>query len=303
MTAKSAATEQRVLLESTLLTAALAIFGVVLGLISGSMAIVFDGLFSVIDLAMALLALWVARLVVRESDRKFQYGYWHIEPMALAFNGGMLILLCIYAFVNAVGSLLDGGQAVQVGWALGYSAIVSVISVGMYLYERAVNRKVDSSLLGLDIQSWFMTAIAAVALLAAFAVAWALGATEYAQFAPLIDPAILAVLSLVLAVLPVRTVQQALREILLIAPTELDDTVHQVMDAIVERHGFSGFTSYSARVGRGQFIEIHILVPGAQSLGTVDEIDAIRDEIADALGIDVSEHWLTVDFTATEKWT
>ena len=118
--------EQRVLLLSTALTVALAVGGVVVGLLSGSMAIVFDGLFSFIDVAMALIALFVARLVVREADRRFQYGYWHIEPMALAFNGGMLVLLCLYAFVNAVGSLLSGGSQVVLGWWLAYLSASAV---------------------------------------------------------------------------------------------------------------------------------------------------------------------------------
>ena len=32
-----------------------------------------------------------------QENRTFQYGYWHIEPMSLAFYGGMLMVLCVYA--------------------------------------------------------------------------------------------------------------------------------------------------------------------------------------------------------------
>jgi cation diffusion facilitator family transporter len=298
-----ARTEQRLLRQSIALTAFIAAIGIMLGLLSGSMSIIFDGLFSAINMAMLLLALTVARLVTREADRTFQYGYWHIEPMALAFNGGMLTLLCLYAFVNAVKSIMGGGQQVELGWALAYSVFMAVLAFGMYAYERSVNRRVGSDFLSLDIQSWLMTALIASALLVAFAFAWTIEDTALGHLVPYVDPGILALLSLVLSVMPVRTIRQSVREVLMITPRELDEAVRGTMDAIVQRHGFLGYTSYVAKVGRGSFIEIHIVVPPDQPIGTVSTLDGIRDEIADALGVRWPEHWLTVDFTADEQWT
>jgi cation diffusion facilitator family transporter len=298
-----ASAEQRVLKYSLVLTVVIAASGIALGLLSGSMSIVFDGLFSVIDVAMGALLLWVARLVTREETRTFQYGFWHIEPMALAFNGGMLMILCIYAAVNAVGSFMSGGQEVELGWAIGYSAGMALITFGMYFYERSANRSAKSQLLHLDAQSWLMSALAAAGLLVGFAVAWGLGKTQYAGMARFIDPAILAVLSLAFVGMPIRTVRQALAEMLLIAPTQLDTAVREVMDDVIARHAFTSYTSYVAKVGRGQFIEIHIVVPPDQPIETVATLDAIRDEIGSALGADGPDKWLTVDFTGQEQWT
>jgi cation diffusion facilitator family transporter len=299
----NAQTEQHMLRRSIALTAFVAAAGILLGLVSGSMSIVFDGLFSAIDMSMLLLALAVARLVTREADRTFQYGYWHIEPMALAFNGGMLTLLCLYAFVNAVKSILGGGQEVELGWAIAYSTVMAVLAFGMFFYERAVNRHVHSELLKLDTQSWLMTALISAALLVAFGFAWAIEGTALARLSPYVDPGILALLSLGLAVMPLSTVRSALREILMITPTDLDRRVREVMETTAARHGFAGFTSYVAKVGRGSFIEIHIVVPPAYEIGTVAALDSIREEIATALGLRWPEHWLTIDFTADERWT
>jgi predicted Co/Zn/Cd cation transporter (cation efflux family) len=44
-------------------------------LLSSSISIVLDGLFFVIDVAMGVVGLWIARLVTREANRRFQYGY------------------------------------------------------------------------------------------------------------------------------------------------------------------------------------------------------------------------------------
>eukprot|EP01031_Cornospumella_fuschlensis_P014966 gene14966-18287_t len=76
------ATEQTVLKRSIAATIVVGATGVLFGLLSGSVSIVFDGVFSAVDAAMTLLALGVTRLIPRESSR-FQMGFWHIEPMVL----------------------------------------------------------------------------------------------------------------------------------------------------------------------------------------------------------------------------
>jgi cation diffusion facilitator family transporter len=298
-----AAAEQRTLRLSIGVTVIVALFGVVFGLLSGSLSIVFDGVFAAIDAAMSGLALLVARLVGREGvNRQFQFGYWHLEPMVLAFNGGMLMLLCFYAFLNAVDGFLAGGRQLDFDWAIAYAVTVCAVCVGMYFYERGVNRRIGSDFVRLDTQSWLMSAAITSALLVAFAIAWSLGGTRFAALTPYADPAVLALLTLCLVLVPIRTVRKALREILLITPPELDRHVRSVMDTIVARHGFTTYTSYVAKVGRAQFIEIHIAVPAGMRLDNVAAADTIRREIADALGGEGPQRWLTIDFTADPKW-
>ena len=144
--------EQRVLKREIAITMVFASSRILLGLLSGSQSIVFDGLFSVTDTLVLMLALTAARPAQSEGDRHFQYGYWHIEPMVLAFNGSVLMFLCLYAFINAVGSILAGGRELELDWALGYAAAACIVTFGMYFYERRANRRVRSNLLRLDAQ-------------------------------------------------------------------------------------------------------------------------------------------------------
>ncbi|MFO1080251.1 MAG: cation diffusion facilitator family transporter [Reyranellaceae bacterium] len=284
-------------------TLLVALSGVAFGLLSGSLSIVFDGVFSAIDAAMSGLALFVARLVTREpGNRRFQFGYWHIEPMVLAFNGGTLMLLCFYAFLNAVDSFLSGGRRLEFDWAVAYAVIVASVSFAMCLYARHRNRTIGSDFVRLDVPSWLMSASITSALLLAFAAAWLLEGTRWAALTPYADPAVLTVLTLVLVFVPLRTVRRALREILLITPPELDTQVRAAVAAIVARHGFAGFTSYVAKVGRAQFLEIHVQVPVDCELGSVVTVDSIRREIAEAIGGESPQRWLTIDFTADPRW-
>ncbi|SKA32470.1 cation diffusion facilitator family transporter [Enhydrobacter aerosaccus] len=298
-----AAAEQRILKISIAMTVALALFGLAFGLVSGSLSIVFDGVFSVIDAAMSGLALFVSRLVTRETEnRRFQYGFWHIEPMVLAFNGGTLMLLCFYAFVNAAGSFLAGGRQLAFDWAIAYSVVVCIGCFGMYFYQRRANQQIGSDFVQLDAQSWLMSALITSALLVAFLLALVAEGSRFDPWLPYVDPVVLAVLSLCLVFVPIRTVRQALTEILLITPPDLDEHVRSVMQRIVAKHGFRSFTSYVAKVGRAQFIEIHIAVAPDWSFTSIGVADAIRREISEAIGEEGPERWLTIDFTADPEW-
>ena len=141
-----------------------------------------------------------------------------------------------------------------------------------------------------------------LALLVAFGIASTARGTAWAYLTPYADPVVLALLTLALVFVPIRTVRRASQEILLITPPELDVHVRSVMDRVIAEHGFKTYTSYVAKVGRAQFIEIHIAVPTAMRLDNVATVDAIRREIAEAIGEEGPQRWLTIDFTADPRW-
>ena len=93
-------TEQGVLRISIAVTFVLAGFGILFGLMSGSFAIIFDGVYSLTDASMTIVALLVSNLIVPStaggSDKsklvaRFTMGFWHLEPMVLGMNGAMLM--------------------------------------------------------------------------------------------------------------------------------------------------------------------------------------------------------------------
>ncbi|MFD1705014.1 cation diffusion facilitator family transporter [Methylopila henanensis] len=295
-------TEQTVLKISIAATVGIGLIGVAFGVLTGSLSIMFDGVFGGLDATMTLLSLQVSRLIAGAASRRFQMGFWHVEPLVLAINGGLLTLLCVYAFVNAVGSLLGGGHALAFDWALAYAVITVAICLGMLVFVRGANRRIGSALLALDVKSWLMSCLISASLLAAFLVAWALDGTRFAHWTPYADPAILAVLTACLIPVPFTTVIAAVKEVLLVAPQELDARVRAAAEAAVARHGFEGARTYVAKVGRSQVIEIYLLVPAGRAIGSIAELDAVREEIGAAIGGAGRDRWLTIAFTGDPKW-
>jgi cation diffusion facilitator family transporter len=280
-------------LSATLLIAAL---GILFGLLARSPAILFDGFFSLIDVAVTWLTLKVARLVATQGDRRFQYGFWHLEPLVIALKASVLIVLVAYAFLSSVTSILKGGYEPEFGMALGYAGVVAVTSYGMWWWMRGQAERIDSGLVRLDVKAWLMGALITTALLIAFGAALAMQGTEAQGLIRYVDPAVLALLALFLLPLPFREARESFAEILMISPTDLDAHVRSVMEDFVTRHGFQDYRSYLSKAGRARFIEISVLVPSDLKI-SIAEIDAMRAEIGAAIGRAGPDRWLTIIFT------
>lgn len=285
----------RLSIWATLLISAL---GVLFGLLSGSLAILFDGLFSLADAGVTWLMLVVARLVAQESNQKFQYGYWHLEPLVVALKAAVLMTLVVFGFLGALQSIQAGGHTPDLGPAIGYAAVVVVICVATWFWMWRQNDRIGSALVALDMKAWAMSGVITAALLLAFLAAMAMRGTALEHLIPYVDPAILAILSLAILPVPWKDARLAFRDIFGIVPQQLDTHVHVVMDAFVETHGFAGYESYVTATGRARFIEISVLAKPGMPPRTIEHFDELRAEIGDAIGDRGPDRWLTIVFTA-----
>jgi predicted Co/Zn/Cd cation transporter (cation efflux family) len=117
-----------------------------------------------------------------------------------------------------------------------------------------------------------------------------------------VDPLILIVLALSMLPPAFKILRPALRDVLGIAPDQLDDKVRQVMEAAKVEHGFDDYSSYVQKHGRARFIEIHVVLPADYPLQGVGQLDALREEISAKLGQADAARWLTISFTGDRKW-
>lgn len=304
-------TERSILRLSIAVTVLVAGFGIAFGLLSGSFAIVFDGVYALADAGMTIVALLVANLIATSAAdslprhrlvERFTMGFWHLEPMVLLLNGVLLMGAAIYALINAIGSLMTGGRALEFDIAIFYAVVTLVVCLAMAVFDKRANRRIKSDFLALDAQAWLMTGAITAALLIAFIIGYLIQGTEYEVLSPYIDPLVLALVCLVIIPLPIGTVRQALADILLVTPADLKQQVDEVAQAIVLRYGFLSFRAYVARVGRGRQIELYFIAPLGWPARRLEEWDRIRDEIGQAIGGEGPDRWLTIAFTTDKEW-
>lgn len=304
-------TEQGLLRTSIAVTLFIASIGIAFGLASGSFSIVFDGVYSLVDASMSGLSLMVVRLITshasslqmsRKLRERFTMGFWHLEPMVLALNGILLSGVAIYALINAVSSLLEGGRHLEFGIAMVYAAVTVTACVTIAVIEGKANRKLRSDFVAMDVKGWVMSASITAALLIAFCFGYAVQGTSLEWVSPYIDPAVLALVCLVIVPLPMSVVRQALADIFLVTPGDLKQHVDVVAQAFVERHGLQSYRAYVAKVGRSREIELYFIVPPQMAAKTIEQWDAWRNEIGEAIGGEGPNRWLTVVFTGDPEW-
>ncbi|WP_313218272.1 cation transporter [Stenotrophomonas sp.] len=305
------ATEQGVLRLSIAASLAMAVAAVVFGFLANSSLIIFDGIYGLIDVVMTWLSLLVVRLISLSTqvdalqsrlNQRFTMGFWHLEPIVLGVSGTLMIGAALYAAVNAVDALMSGGRAIALGPAILFAVLSIIAEIGLALFVRRANRGIGSEFIALDGKNWGVSASMSAAYLVAFIGGWLMSDTRWAWLVPYIDPAILLVVCLFVMVAPLGTVRQALSDILLITPVDLQAHVDEVARAIVARHGFLEYRSYVAKVGRGEQIELFFVVRDYDPPRALLEWDRLRDEIGEALGEESTDRWLTIMFTTDREW-
>ena len=294
--------EQAQLRLSIAATFVVGVASVAFGLVLRSQSIAFDGFYSLVDVVLTTGSLAVSRLITQEGSRRFQFGYWHLEPLMVVVNATVITTTCAYAAITAVHDLSEGGHEIRFGIGAAWAALVGIFSATMAIGIRRKARTLSSSLLDLDAKGWLIGASISLAVVAAFGIAALLGGNGLTHWTPYIDSSILLLLTIALAPLPLRSLWQAMREVLQLAPNALDQSVRTVMQEVVREHGYVDFASYVAKIGRMRFIDIHILLPEGAALGTIGEVDTVRADIATRLGGDIRAEWLNIMFTSKRAW-
>src|SRR3954471_14899385 len=127
------ATEQGTLKFSIALTVVLGVLGVASGLVTNSQAIIFDGMYSFVDVVPTVVSLLVVKLIARGTTHRFQYGFWHLEPLVAVLRDAILAVACVYASIDALNTLTAGGHPVEYGRAAAWAGVLCLIGLAMTL--------------------------------------------------------------------------------------------------------------------------------------------------------------------------
>ena len=298
---KAAQKEQFTLKVSMYSALILAIFGISFGIFVKSMAVIFDGFVALISVGLGALSVITSRYIYKEDDDIFQYGYVRFEPMVNLFKSLVLVFVCVYAFINALQSIIHGGYAVELGGAVAYSLCAFVFCAILFIYTLFYTRLLESDLIKVDNTEWKIDCVLYLGALGAFGVIYFMLSPESA-LAMYVDPLLLAVLSLMLCVSPIRIAIANFKDLIMVAPSEIDTKITQIMESLSKDFGFSDYDTHVAKSGRFYMVEVNILIDKDCKINSVAEFDSLRDSIEKSLDIPSYKIWLSVSFTGNAKW-
>ena len=294
--------EQFVLKISLYCAVILAIFGITYGIYIGSKAIIFDGLVAFLSTILILLSVITSKFIYKEDDDIFQYGYMRFEPMVNLFKSLILLILCAYALINGIQEILDGGYEVKFDKAMLYSFFSMLLSIGIWLYTAYQAKILSSPLISVDSLEWFIDSVLYMGGFLVFGAVWLFDKESQTIWARYLDPALLVLLSMILAVMPLKVFIKNLADLVMVAPKDMDDKIDTLLQNISKKYNFSDYDTHVAKSGRFFMIEVNILMGESFKIQNIDEMDLIRDEIEQGLDIPSYKIWLSVSFTKNPKW-
>lgn len=300
--------EQQALRVSLVGVLTVSALGIGFGVFSGSFAILFDGIFSLVDAVMSIVSITLAGLIAKSAANalsqrtqdRFTMGFWHFEPIVLAVNALLMMSVATYALFQAVSALLSGGREVEFGPAVIYAAVVVVLTSLIGFVESRANRRIRSALVAIDVKGWIMAGGVTSALLIAFIIGALIEGTDAAWLMPYVDPAVLALVALVLIPVPFSTLRRSVAEISLVTPPELKSQADAVAQEVLDAHGFTDCRVYVAQQGRARTVDIVFYVPAGHPPKALEDWDAIRDTVLAQLDGEDPHSWITISFTTKQ---
>ena len=210
--------ERKALILSAVTALALALWGIGMGMYSGSDAIMLDGSFNLLSAAMAFIGMKVAGLTACGYTRRYPLGFFAYEPLMVMVKGISILVLVALALSSNIQVLLAGGRDPQLGLMLVYvGPAVAGCLLAWFICRRA-NRQQASGLLMAEQQSWLINTVISGSIGVALLMVIAVQGTSVGWIARYIDQIL--VIGFCLAFLrdPWLLVRNGFRELLLSAP-------------------------------------------------------------------------------------
>ena len=293
-------------------TLTLSIYGVVLvavgslayGLYLESDVVILNGIFSLLSLIGGGLNLMAARVVAQPENRRFPYGYSHVEPLVLSVNSFLVLLICLYALINGIERIRAGGNAVSPEGVIVFGLLSGTVSLALWYHDRKVARRINSALVEADACEWLIDFGFSMVTLLGFAVLPLLAEPARGVWALYADPVLVAAMALLAIPMPLAALRRSLREVLLMSAVD-DEVTHRletVMDALSREYDIAHYVHHVVKTGRVRFIELNIVVGPDFTLQTIPEQDRLRERIWNALGLKMEETWLSICLTGEAHW-
>lgn len=287
---------------SILLGSALTIWAIIVGIAGDSKSIIFDALFSMIGISLSGVSLLVNNFIRKRDDDNLPFGRAQFQPFAITVQSSVIIFLCLYSLATSVIDMINGGKVVELNIALPYLVASIVICFGLWVFfgKKAVD--LNSEYVRVEATEWQLDALLSFGVLCGLSLGHFLKETQLAYLMPYLDPAMVAIISIVFLRVPVRTFWKNLRELLQFAPDDqVENRIHEVVEAISAVHGFIECFVRVSKTGNSYTVEIDFLLPKHLADTPVSRLDEIRQEVHEQISGDY-EMWLTIAFTTQRKW-
>lgn len=258
--------EQKLLKISIALTAIMGIIGILIGAHIDSTAITIDGMYCSIGVFSTYLIFLTSQKMNLHYSKKFQFGYYKLEPLVILSEGILIIGSCAFALTSAVRDVIHLHHVKNFLLPALYQGVVAwACFVMAFLFYRFARPKNNQLLLSQGLV-WLIDGLQSVLLSIAFFLGISLKDTAYAFIIPYIDPVLVICLIFIIIREPIKLLKINSEELLdVMSDSQLGNKIDQIVYEYFKKQNLDSLIAkiFKRKAGRAIFIHI-IILPEAQ---------------------------------------
>jgi cation diffusion facilitator family transporter len=133
---------------STIGNTILSVSKIIIGLLSGSLAVLGDGIDSATDVVISVVMVFTARIMNRPPSQKYVYGYEKAESIATKILSMVIFYAGIQMFISSLEKIFRAGPRELPSAVAVYVTVFSILGkLGLAFYQYRQGRKINSSML------------------------------------------------------------------------------------------------------------------------------------------------------------
>jgi cation diffusion facilitator family transporter len=251
--------------------ALLSVLKITVGIFSGSMAVVADGVDSASDILTSLITYYTAHIVAKPPDKRYPYGYAKADTIAAKVLAFIIFFAGAQLALSSIDRLLYPAKEVMPDTIAIWVILVSI--VGKYLlafYLRKTGKTVDSTMLIVNARNMLNDVVIS------FSVLLGLVLTFIFEM-PVIDKITALIVSIYIIVVAFRIFMQTNREMM--DGIDDDEIYKKIIDAVNLVDGASNPHRIRVRkLAHYYLIALDVEVDGALSLNDAHKIGIVIEE-------------------------
>ena len=246
--------EKKATVISTTVASILVVIKMVIGIMSGSVAVLASAIDSFLDVSVSIFNFFALHNAEKAPDEQFNFGRSKLEPLAAVVEGTIISISGLFIFYQAMIKILHEQKTAYLNESIGVMVISIVITAGLVLFLQIVAKKTNNMVIRADALHYKTDLFSNGAVLLALGLISVTGED-------IIDP----ILGIAIAIYMIYSAFPLIKEgLLMLLDIALDDEdVEKIKALLQQRVDDSDITDYhylqTRQAGSVVFVSVHIV--------------------------------------------
>jgi cation diffusion facilitator family transporter len=240
--------------------------------LTGSVGLLSDALESLVNLAAALLVLWIVRVIAAPPDEDYPYGFSKAEYFSAGIEGALIVLAAGGILFAAIPRLLHPHTLEAPFAGLGISVVASLVNLGAGAVLLRAGRRHHSIMLEADGRHLMTDVWTSAAVIVGVAAVYVTGWLR-------LDPLIALGVALHIVWTGIGLVRRSVAGLLDAAIGQADQSeVTKIFEEYSRRYAVKFHAFRTRQAGARRFISFHLLVPDEWSVARAHQLSEEIEE-------------------------